>query len=274
MFSTKNAFKSRNKEKLKVVIVLFLIILTNIIFVGCSEKKEVLTIATTTSIYNTGLLDILEEDFETKYNLDVEYIVVGSGKAMDMARNGEVDGVFVHSEDAEIELVEEGVSEGRNTIMYNYFEIVGKDKLKSTDFDGVLDEIRKDKTFVSRGDKSGTHVKELEMWNGNLPTNYVEAGKGMLDTLIMTSEMGGYTLTDDATFISYEDKLDLTVVYKNDEFFKNEYSYHVINKDLSKYINEEGAKAYLDYLQTDETKTLISTYGVEKYGKPLYFLSE
>lgn len=246
-----------------------------IIFVGCtSEEDNTLTIATTTSIYNTGLLDIIEEDFESKYNLDIEYIVVGSGKAIDMARNGEADGIFVHSKDAEIELVEEGVSEGRNTIMYNYFEIVGKDKLKSTYFDGVLDEIRKDKTFVSRGDNSGTHVKELEMWDGKLPTNYIETGKGMLDTLIMTSELGGYTLTDDATFISYEDKLDLTVVYKNDEFFKNEYSYHLINKDLSKYINEDGAKAYLDYLQTDETKSLISTYGVEKYGKPLYYLSE
>lgn len=237
-----------------------------------NSDDEVLTIATTTSLYSTGLLDELETDFESKYDYDVEYIVVGSGAAMEMARNGEVDGVFVHSKEAEEQLIEDGVSLGRNPIMYDYFEIVGPETLDATDLEGVLDEIRENKTFVSRGDDSGTNVKELDMWGDNLPKDYVETGKGMSDTLVVASEMQAYTLTDDGTFLVNEDDLDLVEVYKNDEFFKNEYSFHCVNPELNEYINADGAEAYLEYLQSDETLDLIANYGVEEYGKPFYTL--
>ncbi|MFV0440878.1 MAG: substrate-binding domain-containing protein [Lachnospirales bacterium] len=232
-----------------------------------------LTIATTTSLYNTGLLDALETDFESKYDYDVEYIAVGSGAAMKMGEDGEADGIFVHSKDAEEALVEKGVSLGRNPIMYNYFEIVGPQPLEATDFEGVLNEIREGKTFVSRGDDSGTNVKELAMWGDKLPSDYVETGKGMLDTLVVASEMGAYTLTDDATFITHKDDLALVEIYKDDDFFKNEYSFHCINLELNEYINSEGASAYLDYLQSDETLDFIANYGLDMYGQSLYTLS-
>lgn len=237
-----------------------------------SSENNTLTIATTTSLYNTGLLDELETDFESKYDYDVEYIAVGSGAAMQMARDGEADGVFVHSKDAEDELVADGISLGRNSIMYNYFEIVGPEPLEATDFEGVLDEIRDGKLFVSRGDDSGTHVKELAMWGDDLPSDYIETGKGMSDTLVVASEMQGYTLTDDATFIKNQDDLDLQEIYKNNEFFKNVYSYHCINPDLNEYINAEGSEAYLEYLQSDDTLDLIASFGADEYGKPFYTL--
>ncbi len=258
---------------MKKITVLTLTILTLLLSSCGSEETTTLTIATTTSLYNSGLLDELETDFESKYNYDLEYVAVGSGAAMEMGRNGEADGMFVHSKAAEEELVEDGVSLGRNPIMYNYFEIVGPQELEATDFEGVLEEIRANDLFVSRGDNSGTHVKELAMWGDNLPVNYVETGKGMLDTLVVASEMQGYTLTDDATFIANENDLDLVEVYKNDDFFKNEYSYHVVNKDINEYINEDGSEAFLEYLQSDETLELIENYGIDKYGKALYTLS-
>ncbi len=237
--------------------------------------RTVLRIATTTSLFNTGLLEELETDFESKYPYDIEYTVVGSGAAIEAGATGEADGIFVHSKADEEELVESGASLGRNTIMYNYFEIVGPEEIDATSFDETLDYIRENAKFVSRGDNSGTNVKELAMWGDNIPSDYVETGKGMYDTLVMADEMGAYTLTDDATFISHkEDFNNLIEVYKNDEFFKNEYSYHVINPDMNDYMNEEGATEFLNYLESDETLDYIARFGEEEYGQPLYFLSE
>ncbi len=240
-----------------------------------NQDRTILRIATTTSLYNTGLLDELEEDFESKYPYDVEYTVVGSGAAIESGANGEADGIFVHSKADEEELVASGASLGRNTIMYNYFEIVGPEELTTVTLDETLDYIRKNGTFVSRGDNSGTNVKELAMWDGNLPDDYIETGKGMYDTLVVADEMGAFTLTDDATFIANKDDFNnLVEVYRDDEFFKNEYSYHVINPEMNEYMNEEGAEDFLEYLETDETLELIANYGVEEYGQPLYYLSE
>lgn len=260
------------KNRFKITIIA-LALTSTVLFACGKEQTDTLTIATTTSIYNTGLLDELEVQFEDKYNYDVEYIAVGSGAAMEMARNGEADGVFVHSKESEEQLVADGISLGRNPIMYNYFEIVGPEKLEATEFDDILDEIREDKLFISRADNSGTHVKELEMWGDELPKNYIETGKGMLDTLMEASEMQGYTLTDDGTFTAYQDDLDLVEVYRNDDFFKNEYSFHCINPDVNKYINADGAKAYLEFLESEETLEFIANYGEEEYGQPLYTLS-
>ncbi len=263
----------------------FSIALLSAILVSCSSNTEnttssvdhsditILRIATTTSLDNTGLLAELEEDFEAKYPYDVEYTVVGSGAAIEAGANGEADGIFVHSKKAEEELVESGASLGRNTFMYNYFQLVGTEPLESTEYEDILNEIRESKTFVSRGDQSGTHVKELAMWDGNLPKDYIETGKGMLDTLLMTDELGGYTLTDDSTFIANKDKFELVEIYKNNDEFKNEYSFHCMNSELNKYVNAKGADDFLTYLQTPETQKLISEFGKEEYGKPLFTLS-
>ncbi len=238
-----------------------------------SEEIQTLRIATTTSLFSSGLLEDLEFIFESQYPYDVEFIVSGSGAAIEAGEKGEADGIFVHSKKAEEELVTSGSSLGRNTIMYNYFQIVGAEPLVATDYEGVLDEIRESKTFVSRGDDSGTHVKELAMWGDDLPLDYIETGKGMLDTLIVTSEMGGYTLTDDATFIAHQDELKLVEIYKNDEFFKNEYSYHCMNPELNKYVNYEGAEVFREFLLSDETLSFIAGFGLDEYGKALYTLS-
>ncbi len=265
---------------MKKVTLMFFITL---IICSCNVTKDVnnskidsniLKIATTTSLYNSGLLDILKYDFEQKTNVEVEYIVVGSGAAMELAENGDVDGVFVHSKESEEMLVQKGVSLGRNTIMFNYFQIVGFEKLETNNFEHTLNDIRENKLFVSRADNSGTNVKELQMWGSDIPKQYVETGKGMLDTLIMTSELQGYTLTDDATFITNSDKFDLVEVYKNDEFFKNEYSYHSINPNINKYINNDASNKFLNYLKNEETLHLIESYGLESYGKSLYKLSK
>ncbi len=240
---------------------------------GRNADESVVRLATTTSVDNTGVLQVLEADFEDKTDYELEYVAVGSGAAMQMGRDGEVDGLLVHSKDAEEELVNDGISLGRNPLMYNFFEIVGPEPLESTTYDDVINEIKEKKLFVSRGDQSGTHTKELAMWGDELPANYLETGKGMLDTLLVADEVGGYTLTDDATFISNADKFDLVECYKDEEHFKNTYSYHVINPELNDYINYEGSQAFLEYLLLPETQEIIANYGQEEYGKPLYTLT-
>lgn len=238
---------------------------------GSEANSDVVRLATTTSIDNTGILQELVADFEKTTNYSIEYVAVGSGSAMEMGRNGDVDAVFVHSESEEQQLVADNISLGRNPLMYNYFQFVGYEPLDSTEYEDVIEEIRNSKLFISRGDNSGTHVRELELWEGKLPKEYLETGVGMLDTLVITSELEGYTFTDTATYITNNDKFNLVECY-TDKDFKNIYSYHIINPELNDYINYEGAKAFLDYLKSKEAQELISVYGLGEYNVPLYEL--
>jgi tungstate transport system substrate-binding protein len=199
-----------------------------------------------------------------------------------MGVDGEADVLLAHAKSSEEEFVAEGHGIERFDVMYNDFVIVGpKDdsnnisELANGDvaigFKTISDN---GYTFVSRGDDSGTHKKELSVWKavGITPEGdwYVSAGKGMGDVLQMTNEMQGYTLTDRATYLAMQDTLDLGIVIEGDENLLNQYGVIAVNPEKNEMINHEGANAFITWLLSDETQALIGEFGKDKYGQALF----
>ncbi len=234
-------------------------------------------LSTTTSTQDSGLLDFLLPIFTEKTGVEVKTIAVGTGKALQMGRDGEADILLVHAKPDELILVEEGHGTVRHDVMYNDFIIVGpKDGpvAVSNDINGALKQISDESlVFVSRGDDSGTHKKELGLWKeiGVEPGGnwYVEAGAGMGDVLKITDDKQGYTMSDRATYLSMKDTLDLDIIIEGDEGLFNQYG--IIPVDPSKGgINSEGAQAFMEFLISDEGQGLIAQFGVEEYGESLF----
>jgi len=240
-------------------------------------------LATTTSTRDSGLLDNILGDFTDKTGITVKVVAVGTGKALQMGRDGEADVLLVHAKASEEEFVAEGYGTERFDVMYNDFIVVGPSSdpanLKEVAPNDVIlgfKEIYNTKSvFISRGDDSGTNKKELSIWEeaGIDISNeefYVSAGKGMGDVLIMTDEMEGYTLTDRATYLNMRDKLSLEIVLEKDENLFNQYGVIPVNPDINDLINNEGANAFVDWLLSEETQNMIGEYGVDKFGMPLF----
>lgn len=235
-------------------------------------------LATTTSTQDTGLLDYLLPLFTEETNIEVKTIAVGSGKAIQMARDGEADVLLVHAKPDEIKLVEEGFATERRDVMYNDFILVGPadGKLqKGKDILAALKEISDDKlTFVSRGDDSGTHKKELALWKlvGVEPTGewYIETGSGMGDTLKVADEKRAYTIADRGTYLSLKDTLDLDIIVEGDENLFNQYGVLPVNPEKFETINYDGAVKFMEWITRDDIQKLIGEYGVEEYGQPLF----
>lgn len=239
-------------------------------------------LSTTTSTQDSGLLDFLLPKFTEKTGIEVKVIAVGTGKALEMGKNGEADILLVHAKASEEQFVSEGHGTERHDVMYNDFILVGpKDdplKLKENSPNDILTGLKtiaeKQTIFVSRGDDSGTHKKELEIWKtANIEPQgdwYLSAGSGMADVLKIASEKQGYTLTDRATYLSLKDILDLDLIIEKDENLFNQYGIIPVNPEKSDKINAEGAKAFMDWLLSEEGQELISQYGVEEYGEPLF----
>jgi tungstate transport system substrate-binding protein len=206
---------------------------------------------------------------------------VGSGAAMEMGRNGECDVLLVHSPAAEEQMVADGFAIDRNAVMHNDFIVVGpaSDPAGVKSANSASDAFTKIATtqspFVSRGDESGTHTKELGIWKeaGITPEGawYIESGKGMGDTLRIASEQGAYTLADRGTYLSLEDGLELEVLSEGDPILFN--NYHVMNVNPEKYadVNYEGAQAFNAFCISTLAQEFLETFGVEEYGEPLFF---
>ncbi len=268
------------KKILSLGIVFLLLLITGIFAVQAQEKTIIL--ATTTSTQDSGLLDVLLPIFEKKTGYFVKTIAVGSGQAMAMGQKGEADVLLVHSPDAEKKFVAEGYGINRRLVMHNDFIIVGPPddpaKIKGIRSSSeAFKKIASAKTlFVSRGDNSGTHAKEKAIWktSGINPEKekwYQQTGLGMGQTLGVTAEKKGYTLADRGTYLAMKKSLNLDILVEGDAILLN--IYHVIEVNPAKWpkVNRAGAKAFADFMVSKETQGIIKTFGVNKFGSPLFF---
>ncbi|MGB3368874.1 MAG: substrate-binding domain-containing protein [Acidaminobacteraceae bacterium] len=245
-------------------------------------EESVIILATTTSTENSGLLDYILPVFTEKTGVSVKVVAVGTGKALQMGVDGDADVLLTHAKTSELVLIEDGFALTRNDVMYNDFVLVGPKtdgaKTKEIAPDNIvnaLDLIRNSsEKFVSRGDDSGTHKKELSLWNDLSfePSGdfYISAGKGMGDVLLMADEVKGYALTDRATFLSMQDKLDLDILVEGDSKLFNQYGVLKLNNELYTHINSDGADKFIAWLLEDDTKVLIQGFGVEEFGQSLF----
>ncbi|WP_250861704.1 substrate-binding domain-containing protein [Oceanirhabdus seepicola] len=281
---------SKKSVFLKVGLVMMLVAS---MFSGCANKDEEsqlnkdqksgsIILSTTTSTENSGLLDAILPDFTEKTGIDVKVVAVGTGKALTMGRDGEADVLLVHAKSSEEEFVTEGHGIERFDVMYNDFVLVGskddKANLKELSPDDIvkaLSIIKEDKhKFITRGDDSGTHKKELSFWKSNNITPegdwYVSTGQGMGATLNVANEQLGYTLTDRATYLSMKENLDLEIIVEGDENLFNQYGVIQVNPDKNEKINADSAKQFIDWILSEETQKLIGEFGVEKFGQNLF----
>ncbi|MBM4349292.1 MAG: tungsten ABC transporter substrate-binding protein [Deltaproteobacteria bacterium] len=247
-----------------------------------SGQTKTIILATTTSTQDSGLLDVVLPIFEKKTGCFVKTIAVGSGQAMAMGQKGEADVLLVHSPAAEKKVVAEGFGINRRIIMHNDFVIVGppEDPVKIKGIKSAPEAYKKiasaNALFMSRGDNSGTHAKEKAIWsatriNPEKEKWYQQTGLGMGQTLSVASEKKGYTLTDRGTYLALKKNLGLDILVEGDAILLN--IYHVIEVNPAKWskVNAAGAKAFADFMVSREAQEVINTFGMDKFGSPLFF---
>jgi tungstate transport system substrate-binding protein len=250
--------------------------------VGAAEPKvKDLILSTTTSTVDSGLLDVLIPVFEKKTGYRVKTIAVGTGQALAMGEKGEADVLLTHAPASEKKLVDAGVATNYQLVMHNDFIIVGPPgdpaAIKGKSSGEALKAVAaKQSTFISRGDDSGTHKKELSIWKGVETTPagakwYQESGQGMGATLLMASEKQGYTLTDRATYLAQKKNLSLEILSEGDNSLLN--IYHVMQVSPEKFskVNADGAKAFVEFMVAPETQKMIGEFGKDKFGQSLFF---
>jgi tungstate transport system substrate-binding protein len=259
-----------------------LLLIALALFAVASAQKKTVILATTTSTQDSGLLDALIPIFEKKTGYFVKTIAVGSGQAMVMGQRGEADFLLVHSPDAERKFVSEGYGINPRLIMHNDFLIVGprEDPAKIKNSKSAAEAFKTiagaKALFLSRADNSGTHSKEMSIWRaaGIDPEKgkwYQQTGLGMGQTLNIASEKQGYTLTDRGTYLSLKKNLKLTILVEGDALLRN--IYHGIQVNPAKWprVNAAGGKALADFMVSKEAQEIIRTFGVDRFGSPLFF---
>ncbi len=244
----------------------------------CSEGSNFLS--TTTSIQDSGLLDVLVPLFEKQTGYSVKTVSVGTGRALTLAALGKVDVALIHAPSLEKQYIAEGKLLNRRLVMYNDFVIIGpKDdpaKVRSaTSASGGLRAIEQAKAnFVSRGDNSGTHVLEKSLWKaaGIDPKGgwYIETRQGMGATLGIANERNAYTITDRGTYLALCNRVNLPILIEGDRALLNLYSVMEVNPANSPLINSVGGKAFADFMVAPETQNVIRNFGVEKFGRSLF----
>lgn len=238
-------------------------------------------VSTTTSTVDSGLLDVLQPRFEKQTGYKLTILSQGSGAALKAGERGEADVVLAHSPAAEVEFMTNKHGVRRELVMHNDFVIVGpaadpaRVKASTSITDAMQRIANTNSVFVSRGDNSGTHVQEQNLWKAaNITPSgkswYQESGSGMGQTLLIASEKAGYTLTDRSTYLAQKKNLSLDIVREKDGLLLN--IYHVIQVDPAKSskVNGEGAAAFIDFLISPTAQQVIGEYGIDKYGQPLF----
>jgi tungstate transport system substrate-binding protein len=248
---------------------------------AAQPEKRSLILATTTSTQDSGLLDVLLPVFEAQSGYVVKPIAVGTGEALAMGARGEADVLLVHAPEAEAGFMAAGHGVHRRAVMHNDFILVGppEDPARLGGSRAILDALKRlvrlQVPFVSRGDRSGTHMLELGLWRqaGVTPTGawYLEAGQGMGETLRIAAEKHAYTLTDRGTYLALQKSLHLTVVTEGDRSLANFYSVIEVNATRHPKVHTQGAKAFADFLVSSKAQQLIKTFGLERFGQPLFF---
>ncbi len=281
-------------KRKSIIIILTIIALTSLLFttIGCAAQgaeplppKERLRVATTTSLYDTGLWGYLELMFEEENNVELDILYAGTGIALEYGRRGDVDVITVHSKSQEEEFVAEGYGVERVPFAYNYFLIVGPKNdpagIKGMAPEDAFKELADTSIapFVSRGDDSGTHGKEKAIWSGagydyetiqNAGEWYIETGRGMGPTLLMASEKQGYTLADIGTFLAYQGRIDLVPIVDKGSILLNVYSVIACNQEKNPKVKQEMATNLVNFLTSPEIQELIGNYGVKEYGMQLF----
>lgn len=250
----------------------FLLLLTTLLLNPARADDQVLRLATTTSTDNSGLLAVLLPPFEKSTGIQVHVIAVGTGKALRLAREGDVDVVLVHARKAEDALVSDGYGVNRRDVMYNDFIIVGPDNDPAgirgmTDAIAALGKIQASASlFVSRGDDSGTNKKELALWEAAklkpAGDGYREAGQGMGKVLQMSSELGAYTLTDRGTWLAMQSKLPLKVLVSGDPRLFNPYGVIAVNPERYRDTNYTGAMRLIAWLTSVAGQKIIEDFKI------------
>lgn len=245
-----------------------------------SAASRSMTLATTTSAQDSGLLDVLLPAFETQSGIQVKVVAVGSGQALELGRRGDADLLLTHSPSDEEKFVEAGWGRNRRSLMHNDFIVAGPadDPAGIQQAKSAVDSLRaiaeKSCVFVSRGDESGTHKKELAIWKaaGINPEGswYISSGTGMAQSLRMAHEKHGYILTDRGTYLSLKAELELVIDFEGDPLLRNLYSVMEVNPARHPHVKSTEAMKLAEFLLSKSGQEIIRSFGTEKYGQPLF----
>lgn len=243
-----------------------------------------LILATTTSTQDSGLLDVLLPVFEAQTGYKVQTIAVGTGQALKMGEEGNADVLLVHAPSSEIVFMDKGFGRERFLVMHNDFVIIGPGNdpagirgvaTAAEAFRAIYD---RSAMFISRGDDSGTHKKELDVWKSaeldpaGFPSSwYLQTGQGMGPSLIVASEKQAYILTDRGTYLASRDNVQLDILVEGDKILLNMYHVITVNPDKYPAVNYDGALAFAKFMTNADTQQMIAEFGVDKYGQPLFF---
>ena len=255
------------------------LVIYSILFSATLQAEETLRLATTTSTDNTGLLSALHPPFEKQNGVKIHVISVGTGKALRLGQDGDVDVVLVHAPEAELEFVNAGYGIERQPVMHNDFILLGPDtdpanvRTASSLAEAMQRIAQSGHAFVSRGDDSGTHIKERELWQmaNTEPAGdwYLAVGQGMGQVLQIANDKLAYTLSDRGTWLAGADKLELAIVYEHAAGLDNPYHVIIVNPERHPHVKLELARKYVTYLTGEEGQKIIREFGVN--GQPLFF---
>lgn len=265
-------------KKLLSLVLLLVLMLT---LAACTPQEKKLTLATTTSTQDSGLLDYLLPKFTDETGVNVEVIAVGTGQALQLGKDGNADVLLVHSRAKEDEFMTAGDGVRREDVMYNDFVIVGpeSDPAGVKGMTSAIEAFTKISTaqseFISRGDDSGTHTKELGIWKkaGIEPQGdwYVSAGQGMGEVLTMAQEQSAYTLSDRATYLARtKEGLDLVILVEGDKDLFNPYGVIAVNPEKNAEIDQNLSNQFIDWLISLPVQEEISKFGLEDFGQSLF----
>jgi tungstate transport system substrate-binding protein len=247
---------------------------------SAEAQRPPVILSTTTSTQDSGLLDVLVPLFERQTSYTVKTIAVGTGQALALAGRGEADVVLAHAPALEKKYITDGKMLNRRLVMYNDFVIIGpaEDPAKIKGMTKAVDAMKAitatGSRFVSRGDNSGTHNLEKELWKlaGVEPQTgwYIESGQGMGATLGIADDRKAYTLTDRATYLAFQKRVRLPILLEGDRPLLNLYSVMEVNPSNGPKVNTAGGKAFADFMVSADVQQVIKTFGVDKYGQPLF----
>ena len=257
--------------------ILFLILILSI---SNSFSRDYIVVQSTTSTANTGLLDVLSEEFFQDTGIEIRAVAVGTGTAISNAKKGDGDVLLVHSKIDELNFVQDGFGVERFDLMYNDFVIVGPnhDPAKIKDKKNISEVMKTlsnpNYKFISRDDFSGTHKKELSLWHESeisVPSDssYIKSGSGMASTINIASEMQSYTLTDRGTWIAFQNKNNLDILFENDKSLFNPYGVIAVSPKKFPHVEYEKSNRFIEWLLEGRGNNIISNYTIE--GQKLFF---
>ncbi len=258
-----------------------LAVLATLLAAACGGGEDELILATTTSTQDSGLLDVLVPEFEEESGYNVKVIAVGTGEALAMGERGDADVLLVHAPSSEKPLVESGAAIDRRLVMHNDFIIVGPEN-DPAGIQGMTSAVEAfaaiydaGATFISRGDDSGTHKREVSLWEeaGLDPEDeswYGQSGQGMGATLQIANQKDAYTLSDRGTYLAQRKNLDVVVLVEGDPLLLNVYSVMRVNPERFDLVNGPGGQAFAEFMVSDGAQETIRDFGVEEFGQPLF----